>query len=75
MTLKHDILPKCTNYHSPEHDGAEILILFLKKKFFFVTTKKTQISDVLSIKNGGSYNYLLVVMGTYGQCAFMQEKS
>ena len=36
-----------------------------------MTTKKTQILDVLSIENGGFYNYLLLVVGTYGQCAFM----
>ena len=31
-----------------------------------MTTKKTQIVDVLSIKNGGFYNYLLLGVGTYG---------
>ena len=43
----------------------------IKKVFFLVTTKKTQIFDVLSIENGGFYNYLLLVVGLYGQCAFM----
>ena len=30
-----------------------------------MTTKKTQIFDVLSIENGGFYNYLLLVVGIY----------
>ena len=42
-----------------------------KKLLFLATTKKTQIFDVLSIENGGFYNYLLLVVGTYSQCAFM----
>ena len=43
----------------------------IKKVFFLVTTKKTQIFDILSIENGCFYNHLLLVVGTYGQCAFM----
>ena len=46
-----------------------------KKLLFLVTTKKTQNFYVLSIENGGFYNYLLLVVSPYSQCAFMQEKS
>ena len=73
---KHVLLHKGTSTLFGDDSEAEILNFYLLKKvFFLVSTKKPHKFDGFSSKNGVFYKHLLLVEGTYGQCAYMYQKS